>query len=148
MPSVLSYPLYYTLINVFAMGHSMNQLKDRFNDYHASFGDVDVLGTFLDCHDVVSQSSHTHDIHHITSPMIFIMNTITIFIIYLLRTTYLLSLASYLSIAITNSTRMVWSPSSFPAAFPSSTTVQSSTSTAATSQTTAKTCGERATTRT
>ncbi|PRP81163.1 hypothetical protein PROFUN_01997 [Planoprotostelium fungivorum] len=61
MPSVLSYPLYYTLINVFAMGHSMNQLKDRFNDYHASFGDVDVLGTFLDCHDVPRFLSFNRD---------------------------------------------------------------------------------------
>ncbi|PRP81159.1 hypothetical protein PROFUN_01993 [Planoprotostelium fungivorum] len=51
MPSVLSYPLYYTMVNVFAYGHSMYELRDSFNAYVKSFGDVDVLGTFLDCHD-------------------------------------------------------------------------------------------------
>ncbi|PRP81162.1 hypothetical protein PROFUN_01996 [Planoprotostelium fungivorum] len=51
VPSVLSYPLYYTMVNVFAHGHSMYELRDQFDAYSKLFGDVNVLGTFIDNHD-------------------------------------------------------------------------------------------------
>lgn len=49
---LLSYPLYYTLSNVFAFRDCpdcpMSRLGERFWEYKAAFDDVDALGTFLD----------------------------------------------------------------------------------------------------
>jgi len=52
IPSVLSYPLYFALTNVFARRQSMYQLQDVNNAYK-SFRDMSVLGTFLENHDNV-----------------------------------------------------------------------------------------------
>jgi alpha-amylase len=51
---VLSYPLYFTLTNVFAYQQSMNQLETLLGpsgSYWSKFKDVNLLGTFVDNHD-------------------------------------------------------------------------------------------------
>lgn len=54
MDGLLSYPLYYTLSNVFAFRDCpdcpMSRLGERFWEYKTAFADVDALGTFLDNH--------------------------------------------------------------------------------------------------
>jgi alpha-amylase len=49
--SVLSYPLFFTMRNVFAQKQSMFQLQSTLQQYSQNFRDVTVLGTFLDNHD-------------------------------------------------------------------------------------------------
>lgn len=51
LTSLLSYPMYFTLKNVFAYKQSMYQLRDRLSEYAAQFSNVSVLGGFLDNHD-------------------------------------------------------------------------------------------------
>jgi alpha-amylase len=54
MDGVLSYPLYYTMLNVFAYQQSMTQIQDMMGPsgaYYANFKDVNYLGTFIDNHD-------------------------------------------------------------------------------------------------
>jgi len=51
LPGVLSYPLFFTLRNVFASQGSMNQLQDVNNNYNDDIPDVGLLGTFVDNHD-------------------------------------------------------------------------------------------------
>lgn len=51
LTSLLSYPLYFTLKNVFAYKQSMYQLRDMLSEYATQFKDVSVLGGFLDNHD-------------------------------------------------------------------------------------------------
>lgn len=43
--AVFSYPLFFTLRNVFAFGQSMNQIQDMLEAYRAHFSDLSVLGT-------------------------------------------------------------------------------------------------------
>ena len=47
----LSYPLYYSILNVFAKGQSFRQIHDMLGNYQTSFHDVTILGTFIDNHD-------------------------------------------------------------------------------------------------
>ena len=47
----LSYPLYFTLRNVFQNGQSMSQLHDTLQTYKSAFADTSILGTFADNHD-------------------------------------------------------------------------------------------------
>jgi len=49
--STLSYPLFFTLTNVFAHQQSMNQLQDTLAAYKQYFPDPSILGTFLENHD-------------------------------------------------------------------------------------------------
>jgi len=51
IPSVLSYPLYFTLTNVFARQQSMYQLQSVNQQYQQYFKDPSVIGTFLENHD-------------------------------------------------------------------------------------------------
>lgn len=51
LTSLLSYPMYFTLKNVFAYKQSMYQLRDRLSEYAAQFRSVGLLGGFLDNHD-------------------------------------------------------------------------------------------------
>ncbi|KAH7815468.1 alpha-amylase [Monocercomonoides exilis] len=51
MPGQLSYPMYYTLMNVYAYGQSCYQLRQRFNEYANAGVDVSLLGGFIDNHD-------------------------------------------------------------------------------------------------
>jgi len=51
MDGVLSYPLYFTLNNVFQRQQSMNQLESVLKSYNSLFKNVNYLGTFIDNHD-------------------------------------------------------------------------------------------------
>jgi len=61
LPGVLSYPLFFTLRNVFQQKQSMNQLQSTFFSYQSQFADVDLLGTFIDNHDNARFLSGTSD---------------------------------------------------------------------------------------
>jgi alpha-amylase len=54
----LSYPLFFTLRNVFAQQQSMTQLTQSRSDYLSNFKDINLLGTFLDNHDNPVWMSH------------------------------------------------------------------------------------------
>jgi alpha-amylase len=47
---VLSYPMYWTLNDVFQNGHSMNELQDQWSQYN-KFPNKDWLGSFIENHD-------------------------------------------------------------------------------------------------
>jgi alpha-amylase len=54
LDGLLSYPLYFTMVNVFAYKQSMYQLESLLGpsgSYSAKFKDVNLLGTFIDNHD-------------------------------------------------------------------------------------------------
>lgn len=54
MDGVLSYPLYFTMLNVFAYQQSMTQIETLLGPsgtYWSKFKDVNLLGTFIDNHD-------------------------------------------------------------------------------------------------
>lgn len=54
MDGVLSYPLYYTMLNVFAYQQSMSQIEQMIGPsgaYFSKFKNVNYLGTFIDNHD-------------------------------------------------------------------------------------------------
>eukprot|EP01130_Rhizamoeba_saxonica_P017675 TRINITY_DN8618_c0_g1_i1.p1 TRINITY_DN8618_c0_g1~~TRINITY_DN8618_c0_g1_i1.p1 ORF type:complete len:472 (-),score=78.46 TRINITY_DN8618_c0_g1_i1:16-1431(-) len=51
LDSVLSYPLYFTLKDVFAHKQSMYNIQSVLQAYSSSFKDTSVLGTFIDNHD-------------------------------------------------------------------------------------------------
>eukprot|EP01100_Stratorugosa_tubuloviscum_P000829 TRINITY_DN1186_c0_g1_i1.p1 TRINITY_DN1186_c0_g1~~TRINITY_DN1186_c0_g1_i1.p1 ORF type:complete len:461 (-),score=187.26 TRINITY_DN1186_c0_g1_i1:105-1487(-) len=47
----LSYPMFFTLRDVFQKGYSMDNIQTQFFNYQNSFKDVTVLGNFIDNHD-------------------------------------------------------------------------------------------------
>lgn len=49
--SLLSYPMFFTLRNVFAQKQTMYLLQTATRQYESSFKDTSVLGTFVDNHD-------------------------------------------------------------------------------------------------
>ena len=49
--SVLNYPLYYTLIDVFKSGQSMYNIRSKLAEIGSKFPDKSILGNFLDNHD-------------------------------------------------------------------------------------------------
>eukprot|EP01138_Halocafeteria_seosinensis_P010847 gb/GECG01011079.1/.p1 GENE.gb/GECG01011079.1/~~gb/GECG01011079.1/.p1 ORF type:complete len:493 (+),score=38.17 gb/GECG01011079.1/:1-1479(+) len=51
MGSVLSYPLYFSLRDVFANQKSMYEIRGTLKQYNSSINDPSVLGTFIDNHD-------------------------------------------------------------------------------------------------
>ncbi|EGC34638.1 hypothetical protein DICPUDRAFT_55676 [Dictyostelium purpureum] len=50
---VLSYPMFFTLRNVFASKQSMTQIQATFQQYQQLFKNISYLGTFIDNHDQV-----------------------------------------------------------------------------------------------
>ena len=48
---ILSYPMYYTIRDVFGSGNGMTEIDGRINDDNSDFTDVSLLGTFVDNHD-------------------------------------------------------------------------------------------------
>ena len=51
LSATLSYPLFFTLQDVFAGGSAMTDISDSFSAYSAAFSDPSLLGTFIDNHD-------------------------------------------------------------------------------------------------
>ena len=61
LTATLSYPLYFTLNNVFASKQSMTQLTALLSSYQQLFADPSVLGVFLENHDNrPHRAPHTH----------------------------------------------------------------------------------------
>mmetsp|Transcript_8082 Transcript_8082/g.25367 ORF Transcript_8082/g.25367 Transcript_8082/m.25367 type:complete len:483 (+) Transcript_8082:2-1450(+) len=63
LDATLSYPLFFTMRNVFGSQQSMYQLQSMLQQYQQAFSDPSVLGTFLDNHDnarfLHNQGDHT-----------------------------------------------------------------------------------------
>ncbi|KYQ93843.1 putative alpha-amylase [Tieghemostelium lacteum] len=53
LDAVLSYPMFFTLRNVFASQQSLYQLQSTIQEYQSSFKNMSLLGTFIDNHDQV-----------------------------------------------------------------------------------------------
>jgi alpha-amylase len=51
LTAVFSYPLYFTLLGIFAYKNSMRNLESMLVQYQQLFSDMSVLGTFIDNHD-------------------------------------------------------------------------------------------------
>ena len=51
LDGILSYPMFYTIRNVFGEGQAMQQIDSRISDDSKYFTDVSLLGTFVDNHD-------------------------------------------------------------------------------------------------
>ncbi len=51
LPAVLSYPLYFSMMDVFARGQSMLGIQSTLRNYKKNVRDVDALGTFIENHD-------------------------------------------------------------------------------------------------
>ena len=49
--AMLNYPLYFSIVNVYAKGNSMYQLRTEINAIKKTFPDASVLGNFIDNHD-------------------------------------------------------------------------------------------------
>eukprot|EP01129_Flabellula_baltica_P013033 TRINITY_DN5987_c0_g1_i2.p1 TRINITY_DN5987_c0_g1~~TRINITY_DN5987_c0_g1_i2.p1 ORF type:complete len:404 (+),score=64.47 TRINITY_DN5987_c0_g1_i2:283-1494(+) len=49
--SVFSYPMFFTLRDVFAYKHSMYNIQNTLKEYKSAFKDLSVLGNFIDNHD-------------------------------------------------------------------------------------------------
>eukprot|EP01029_Cantina_marsupialis_P021702 TRINITY_DN5249_c0_g1_i1.p1 TRINITY_DN5249_c0_g1~~TRINITY_DN5249_c0_g1_i1.p1 ORF type:complete len:463 (+),score=102.06 TRINITY_DN5249_c0_g1_i1:184-1572(+) len=51
IPGMISYPMYWTMRNVWQWNHSMKELGSQLRTYRSTFHDIDSMGTFLDNHD-------------------------------------------------------------------------------------------------
>ena len=51
LDGVMSYPMFYTIRDVFGSGHSMTELNGRIDDYRNNMNDARMLGNFVDNHD-------------------------------------------------------------------------------------------------
>jgi len=80
--SVLSYPLYFALTNVFGRQQSMNQLQSILQQYNQNFKDKSVLGTFLENHDNARFLSFQKDVVLFKSGLTFTLMAQGIPIIY------------------------------------------------------------------
>eukprot|EP01084_Bolivina_argentea_P183313 316347_1 len=49
--SMLGYPMYYTILDVFGRGYSMTDINNRISEYESKFIDYSILGVFTDNHD-------------------------------------------------------------------------------------------------
>ena len=78
----LSYPLFFTLQNVFARGQSMSQITDMLNKYASKFANPALLGTFIDNHDNPRFLSLTHDRQLYKNAITFVLMTQGIPIVY------------------------------------------------------------------
>jgi len=80
--SVLSYPLYFALTNVFGHQQSMNQIQSILQQYAQNFKDPSVLGTFLENHDNARFGSFQKDVTLFKNGLTFTLMTQGIPIIY------------------------------------------------------------------
>lgn len=70
LDGVLSYPLYYTIISVFAKGNSMNLLS-KISEQYSAFSNRHFLGTFLDNHDCPRFLSINSDINLLKNALVY-----------------------------------------------------------------------------
>ena len=82
LDALLNYPLYFAIKDVFNSGNSMTQLKTRWDEIRGNFTDIDVLGNFIDNHDVPRFLSLTPSVTLLKSALAFVMFSQGIPIIY------------------------------------------------------------------
>jgi len=82
LDSVLSYPMFFTMRDVFANGQSMRQLGNRLQDDERYFKDTSVLGTFIDNHDQARFLSVQSDTWKYRNALVFTLFSTGIPIIY------------------------------------------------------------------
>jgi len=82
LDSVLSYPMFFTMRDVFANGQSMRNLGNRLNDDEKYFKDTSVLGTFIDNHDQARFLSVQSDTWKYRNALVFTLFSTGIPIIY------------------------------------------------------------------
>lgn len=82
LTSLLSYPLYFTIKDVFAYKHSMYGLRNMLQSYESTFSDASVLGTFLDNHDNARFLSLQPDLALYKAALTFVLYTNGIPIVY------------------------------------------------------------------
>jgi alpha-amylase len=51
LSSLLNYPMYFTIKDVFMGGQSMRNIPNRYSEEQGNFKDIDALGIFVDNHD-------------------------------------------------------------------------------------------------
>jgi alpha-amylase len=51
LTALFNYPMYFTIKNVYAYGHSMFEIRQQYDTENGTFTDVDALGSFVDNHD-------------------------------------------------------------------------------------------------
>jgi alpha-amylase len=78
----LSYPLYFTLRNVFASQQSLTQLSQSIAQCNASFVDMSLLGTFIDNHDNPRFLSTQQDLKLYIASIVYVLMAEGIPIIY------------------------------------------------------------------
>jgi len=82
MDSVLSYPMYFTMRDVFAYGQSMRKLGSRLQDDDKYYKDSSVVGTFIDNHDQARFLSVQSDTWKYRNGLVFTLFSTGIPIIY------------------------------------------------------------------
>eukprot|EP00029_Vermamoeba_vermiformis_P005603 TRINITY_DN1998_c0_g1_i1.p1 TRINITY_DN1998_c0_g1~~TRINITY_DN1998_c0_g1_i1.p1 ORF type:complete len:471 (-),score=85.46 TRINITY_DN1998_c0_g1_i1:52-1464(-) len=82
LDSVLSYPLYFTLVGCFAYKNSFHQLEGLLASYKAAFTDLSVLGTFIDNHDHQRFLNYNNDHAAYRNALTYVITAIGIPIIY------------------------------------------------------------------
>jgi len=80
--ATLSYPLYYTMRNVFAQKQSMKQLGELYQQSIVQFTDISVLGVFNENHDQPRFLSQNKDAALFRSSLAYTLTSIGISIIY------------------------------------------------------------------
>ena len=71
--SLFNYPLYFTLIDVFARSHSMKEISYRIKEIRKKIRDPSVLGIFVDNHDVPRFLHINHDITLYKNSLVYIL---------------------------------------------------------------------------
>jgi len=82
LDSVLSYPMFFTMREVFAGGNSMRNLGNRLEEDEKYFKDTSVLGTFIDNHDQARFLSVQPDAWKYRNALVFTLFSTGIPIIY------------------------------------------------------------------
>jgi alpha-amylase len=71
LTGLFNYPMYYTILDVFGSGQSMNKIENRYNAENSHFNDLHALGVFVDNHDN-ARFLHSHSNHaNFTAAIIF-----------------------------------------------------------------------------
>ncbi len=82
LDATLSYPMYFTLVSVFANQQSMYQLQDQIDADNSLFLNVDLLGTFTDNHDNPRFLSIRNDQTAYKNSLVFVLMSSGIPIVY------------------------------------------------------------------
>ena len=73
LSAALNYPMYFTLQDVFKWGHTMYDIRRKYNDIHSHFSDSSVLATFADNHDNPRFLNIVPDINKFKNYLVFVL---------------------------------------------------------------------------